>query len=293
MACGTNGAKKDSGAKKIGIEIPVPPAMMDTEEERAEFLAENYWRNFDFTDTAYVNKPEITEQVFVDYISILRYVPVPSAQKSVAKTMSAARADSSMYAYFAEISEKYLYDPNSPMRWEDLYIPVLENIIEWDGADDIAKLRPRAQLRMALKNRVGEQAADFAMNLSSGKKIRLHDIKSPYVLLFFNNPDCTGCAELTAALRESEIVQALENDGMLKVAAVYPDEDLTAWRNHLDLMPPHWTNAYDGAQTLRHQELYDLRAIPTLYLLDSEKRILIKDAADLMPIEAYFYNIYY
>lgn len=35
---------------------------------------------------------------------------------------------------------------------------------------------------------------------------------------------------------------------------------------------------YDDGQVITKERLYDLRAIPTFYLLDREKRVLLKDA---------------
>lgn len=58
----------------------------------------------------------------------------------------------------------------------------------------------------------------------------------------------------------------------------YPDEELEEWRKHLNEFPEEWINSYDKELTLREKQLYDLKAIPTLYLLDREKKVLLKDA---------------
>ena len=64
-----------------------------------------------------------------------------------------------------------------------------------------------------------------------------------------------------------------------------PDEDLGAWRAYRDRIPARWINAYDATQQLREKELYDLKAIPALYLLDCDKRVLVKDGTDPGQIE--------
>ncbi len=43
-------------------------------------------------------------------------------------------------------------------------------------------------------------------------------------------------------------------------------------------MPDNWVNAYDEKLQISNEELYDLKAMPTLYLLDKEKKVLLKDA---------------
>ena len=38
---------------------------------------------------------------------------------------------------------------------------------------------------------------------------------------------------------------------------------------------------------MRKEELYDLRAIPSLYLLDKDKKVLLKDCASVDMVETY------
>ena len=70
----------------------------------------------------------------------------------------------------------------------------------------------------------------------------------------------------------------LIREGRLAVLNIYIDEDLDAWRSYMPIYPKEWLNGYDAAHILRQDVLYNIRAIPSLYLLDAEKRILLKDA---------------
>ena len=74
--------------------------------------------------------------------------------------------------------------------------------------------------------------------------------------------------------------------GRLKVLALYPDEDLAAWRDYRSNMPASWINAYDKGCVIREKSTYNLSAIPALYLLDRDKRVLVKDATEVWRIEA-------
>ena len=59
---------------------------------------------------------------------------------------------------------------------------------------------------------------------------------------------------------------------------MYTDEDIETWEKYRPSMPALWLNGYDASFTIRGNNLYDLRAIPSLYLLDKDKRVIIKDA---------------
>ncbi|MDE7122932.1 MAG: DUF5106 domain-containing protein, partial [Alistipes sp.] len=50
-------------------------------------------------------------------------------------------------------------------------------------------------------------------------------------------------------------------------------------------VPSSWIDACDPSGAIRSEGLYDLRAIPSLYLLDARKRVLLKDTVDVERIE--------
>lgn len=253
------------------------PSMITDPEERAKYLVEHYWDKFNFTDTAYVHLPEITEQAVSNYIDLMKYVSPEVASSSIKGMMQKAEADSLVFAHMAGLYEKYLYDPNSPMRDESLYIQVLESILSAPVFDEVNKIRPAHLLELALKNRIGESATDFTYTLADGKAGTLYNIKTPYLLLFFYNPDCHACKEITEETSKSPLITQLLADKTLKVLAVYPDEDLEAWKKHIPDVPANWINSFDKSVSLKNDEIYDLKAIPTLYLLDKDKKVILKD----------------
>ena len=106
--------------------LPAIPQIMVAPEQRAEFLVKHYWDNVNFADTNYIHHPEITEQAWVDYCDILNHVPLKTAQEAIRKTIDRTNVDKKVFAYITDLADKYLYDPNSPMRNEEFYIPVLE-----------------------------------------------------------------------------------------------------------------------------------------------------------------------
>ena len=60
----------------------------------------------------------------------------------------------------------------------------------------------------------------------------------------------------------------------VQVVAVYIDDEVEAWRKaHY---PSTWLSVY--APEIDKQDLYDIKALPSLYLLESQKRVVLKDA---------------
>ncbi len=286
-SCGS-GSKNNAAPKAFEIKKPEIPAVFTTGQQRAEYVAVHYWDGLDFSDTTALSHDDVLEQAFVDYIALLQAMPSDLSGRSVRDMLGKAQVEPAMFDRFTRLYERYLYEPNSPMRNEELYIPVLEFIVNSDKLDEYEKLRPQSQLEMALKNRPRQKATDISIRTGNGSKTTLHGVKAEYTILYINNPDCSACAEVTAQLVASPVITQLFADGTLKIFAVYPDEDITAWRNHLPKMPAAWINGYDESLDMRGNETYDLKAIPSLYLLDRDKNVLLKDAASVVPLEQYF-----
>ena len=79
-------------------------------------------------------------------------------------------------------------------------------------------------------------------------------------------------------LKHAPIINQLLEQKRLTVLSIYPDEELDEWRKHLNEFPKEWVNGYDKTFAIKEQQLYDLKAIPTLYLLNKDKTVLLKDA---------------
>ncbi|WP_273160313.1 DUF5106 domain-containing protein [Bacteroides fluxus] len=266
--------------------LPAIPPMLNTPELRADYLVRHYWENINFADTNYVHHPEVTEQAWVNYIDILKLVPAENADEALKGLFAQAEKEKTSYLYLAKLADKYLYDPNSPMRNEEQYISVLDALIATPVLDDTEKIRPKARRALAQRNRIGTKAIDFTYTLASGKTSTLYALSAPYILLFINNPGCHACTEAIEALKDAPAINQAISLKELQILSLYPDEELDEWKKHLSEFPSTWINGYDARQNIRENNLYDLKAIPTLYLLDKDKKVLLKDAT-AMEIEQY------
>lgn len=285
LACG-NGEKKAGTVEtpvaqvtpKRAFQLPEVPVMLQAPEQRAVYVALHYWDHFDFRDTAYIHLPDITEQAAVNYMDLLNRIPREEASASLQTLVQKATVEPRMMNYFWKTFFRYWHEPNSPMKNEDLFILFCKEV-ERHPSVGVALQERAAFLRsMAEKNRIGMPAADFVYTLPSGKQGRLYGIKAEYTLLFFYNPDCHTCADIKQAMRSSSLLQELTGSARMKVLTIYPDEDVALWRAHLHEMADKWINGYDKGQVLTLEQRYDLSSIPSFYLLDKNKKVLLKDA---------------
>ena len=294
LSCSGGKGKKvaNTPAERPFPAVTVPTVYSDAEEQ-LQYLGAHYWDLYFAgdgpTDSARVlgvPKGEV-EQAFANYIGVLNYLPLSEAQKGMTGLFGAISAkqlaDTSSRVYLAmtDIVSRYLYDPNSPLRDEDYYAPFVKAMAESPlTSEDMRKAYDYEYSQCSMNPR-GSVAPDFVITTNEGRKVRMHSIKAERTLLFFSNPGCHNCMEIIGTLKADPFVNQLQQQKRLAVLNVYIDEDLKAWREYMGVYPPQWLNGYDAAHIIREDVLYSVRAIPSLYLLDSEKRVLLKDA----PVE--------
>ena len=237
ILCASCGSRKANDHKETAVQadtvrkftLPLIPAMLNTPELRADYLVRHYWDNMDFTDTTYINLPDVTEQAWVDFIDILKIVPDTTAIAAIKQMYKMADQKKVVFFYYTDLAEKYLYDPNSPMRNEEFYIPVLDAMLESKVLNDTEKILPQGRRELAEQNRIGRPAEDFTYTLLSGKNGTLYGVKAKYTLLFINNPGCHACEEGIEALKQAPAINKEFAAGSLKILAIYPDEDKEEW----------------------------------------------------------------
>ena len=270
-------------SQKVTVQAPSTTVELSPEQELREVL-DHYWDGFDFEDTEALKELNREQLVYAisEYVSL---IPVEDADARMRDLIRRASTSHDMLDYFATVCEIVLHNPNSPLRNDEYYIPVLEELLASPLLDEYERIAPAYDLEIALKNRIGREATNFIYTLEDGTQEELYDIKTNYTILMFSNPECPLCGDIMRQIDSSEFLSVLMQNGILEVLTLYPDEDIAHWRKYLDNIPSEWIRAYDKGQVLTKERLYNLSAIPALYLLDREKRVLIKDGTSVADIE--------
>ena len=277
----------------------VPPAMMESASDRAEYMALHWWDGIteasreypcDTTLVSGVRKEDV-EQKFANWVNILNMLDMSVVGKSVVRLYDRAAAcekkdtSSNVFETFTDLVVKYLYDPNSPMRNEDHYAFYASRLAGSDLVDESMREKYAREVRLASLNRVGSKAADFRFTDKRGRMHTLYGIDAELTLLFFSNPGCSACKEIIDVLNNDPRISSLISEGVMAVLNIYIDEDLEEWRSYMTVYPEHWYNGFDPDMVIRGENLYNVRAIPSLYLLDRNKTVIMKDAPEARVFE--------
>lgn len=262
---------------------PAIPDTLRSVEQRAGYLSEHYWDNYNFADTLLLKSKEVTEQGFVNFIDILNRFNLDNASKGVAHKDIAKKgitrkditrkditqqgiaqkgiacftrkafSNTAAKERFENLIEHYFEDQLSPVRNDRVYLIFLEEMKNSPCFDETEKERIAFKIKTTNKNLPGDIAINFKFKDENGKEHQLSDYKDQKVILYFYDPDCENCHEVSAWLKQ----QTIPAD--IKVLKMIAD-------NHISYM-------------------YSLKNMPTIFLLDKENKVILKDCTAQELIE--------
>ena len=288
VACGSQSSasnnEEEASEATLSFKLPYDDLTKIESREEYEHYVAHFWDDFRFDIGDDVDRYS-AEEVYSAFAKYVMTIPAPKADSLLRTLIHCAEASRPVLDFFAEMTGEILYDPNSPLRNDEYYIPILEELAKSPLYDEYDRQIPQHTLHIVKQNRLGEVANDFRYTLPNGTQRSLHALDADYTILLFNNPGCEMCKEVIQEIEHSKRLSELSSKHRIVTLAIYPDEDIEAWRQYLPQMPKGWICGYDKEMTLTHQRLYDLKAIPSLYLLDKRKHVLVKDGVSIADIE--------
>lgn len=262
--------------------FPEIPATLTEPEARKSYLLTHYWEQFDFADTTLVNNRDVTEQGFVNFIALLADGTTPEelTRESLENWCAGFVGKEHARQVLTQTADSYLFNPNSPFYNEALYGMYLEALLGKLPKTDAMRSAYRFKLELVRRNNVGDKATDFTYYQPDGTRCTLATtpVKNDRLLLMFYDPECESCHEVLLQMAADTALAEAVRAGKLSVLAVYTEGNEEAWRKALPDMPECWTVGTDR-EAVKTGALYDLKAMPSLYLLDGSKTVLLKDAA--------------
>ena len=242
---------------KAQVEFPYPhiPDSIAVNYDRLSWMLNNFWNNFNFRNES-ANNLKVGEQGLVDYINLMSNADSIQAATSAsifANRLMTIPRSSIMRRVFKDLAEHYLDNPYSPMRNDRTYATLIEAIAAMpDSAiSSTERIRLLDKSRLLRLNLPGNKASNFTLTTPDGEEKSLQEINADLLLLYFYDPDCEQCKETQKHMEQSEILK----DERLRILRVNPTD-------------------YD----LAGQLLYWFDRLPSIYLLDKDKRVILKDA---------------
>jgi thiol-disulfide isomerase/thioredoxin len=276
-----NNANTFTGAIiKANTPIKLPEFSGTEEEQQREafyYNRDHFFDNLDLGDARFLRTPFLFERVNT-YVGKLQVQVPDSLIKAIDYVLEKTRNAQESFRYFAV---HYLneYANSKFVGMDAVYVHLAEKYYgggqaPWVDSTQLAKIVENA---VALKPiLIGKLAPNIKMQLRDGSPITLHDVKSPYTLLYFWRYDCGHCKESMPDLKA--FYEEYKNKGV-KIFAVcvkFNDEIGDCWKyvdeNKLD----GWIHTVDPYLKSKFYSLYNVKTTPQIFILDKNKKIISK-----------------
>ena len=129
-------------------------------------------------------------------------------------------------------------------------------------------------------------AENFRSMTAEGRVVELDSLPTGRLtILVFFDPDCSNCRQALFGLKHSSLVNQLIEEQVLQVMTVHVGYEERLWRDMLGDMPETWVKTTTTVEML-DGKCYDLSSMPALYLLDADRKIMMRSsyAEDLTEV---------
>ena len=251
------------------------------------YYKSHYWDDVYFFDERLV-RTSFFESKLEEYFERLVFPNPDSVIKEIDWMLGYASANDEMQKFLLiKFVNRYL---NQKYMWEDrVFVHLFEKYFSqkdypWLNEKGKKTVFDRAYSLMA--NLFGSQASDIEATDSSGKTKNLFSIGTPYTVLVFWDPSCGHCKETLP--RIDSIYRAKWKAANVSIFAVSKESEGSRndWVKFIrDHKLEGWTHVYysradETARTSKnipgYLQLFDIQTVPTIYLLDKDKRIIAK-----------------
>lgn len=282
--------KGQSTADKVAPpSFPTPPVSITDPAMRASYIVRNVWQGYDSLSVTQFPTETVFEQFLSDYFAIGAIAQEGEFGKSIAEAIE--KANESFYLNLIGLAELYLDNPRSPVYNEGQYAIILQEALKSSKITFADSVRFVDRLALYEKNKPGTKATDFQFALFPGtEKTRLSLVKAPKLLLMFYDPDCHTCQEVLEHISVSELFSSAAKGGKFTLLCIYSGTRVEEWRQYRDRIPSWATVGIEQEMRIDNEQLYHLRAFPTLYLLDEDKTVILRDVS-IEKVEAYLRDL--
>lgn len=269
-------------AEETLFPYPAAPDTMSTMEARCSYVVEHFWDRCDMKQ-AFSHRGRL-QAAFNDYINLIPYASGQVAHASVDALLESVRKQPDHLLGLTQMAEGLLYSDTARMAIDEIYVKFVNAVVSNKKIKGADKARYEAQGLILNNCQVGMTAPDLTLTLPDGATTQLDDIKGSYIILFFNDPDCSDCLLARTRLAADYNIGQFVKNGQVKIVSVFPGEpDDEEWLSYRDRIPADWI----GGAAPDADRFYDLRNPPVILYLNRQHKILSKTMTVDQLIEAF------
>ena len=254
------------------FEYPVAPDEIEGFNEKCDYVVTHFWEPFDFKSQHAVNQAALNH-AFNVYLTSLIYSTDKVFKESLDKLIKKLSGNPTMLVQFEKAAEESLYGPRADWVADDIYLRFLDAAAKNKKISNTKRDKYKARAELLRTSDVGQKAKSFKFTDRDGKEANYFPMSTPTILIF---GDPTNSDWRIARLRMegyTPLSQALEK-GKLNIIYIALADDEETWKNAVANYSKRWN--VGSAENIK--EIYDIRIVPSFYLIGSDGNILMKNS---------------
>ena len=267
----------------LDVEVP---KFSGTEKEQQNnryfWYKAHFFDHFDFADPRMIRTPVLYNRTDY-YLSKLVVQHPDSLIQGVDIVMKLAKKNPETYKFYL-ITLLNAYAKSNIVGQDGLYVHLARNYYEkgecgsWIEKDELDKIIKNAKdIEPTL---IGKTGQDLVLEKEDGSKINLYDLKTPYTLLLFWSPNCGHCQKEMPTI--IDFYKKWGGKGQVSMVAVcneVQDKVPQCWKYIKEHAGMDWINTSDTYLLSRYPEKYYVKSTPQVYIMDKDKKIIMKKIA--------------
>lgn len=260
------------------FEYPIAPEELSDFTAKCDWLAENFWNPLDVKNQNAVDQLKLNH-AFQVYATTAQYAAKDKVNAALDKLLKNIQKNPTLLVQFTKAAEETIYGPRAEVWIDELYVKILKSALASKKFPKTRRARYESQLKQLENTLVGGIPAMFEFKRANGDDARYFPMSTPTIIIF-GDPGCEDCRMACLRLETNVAFNKAVNDGKLNVLYIIPDAD-EGWEKEVTGYPKTW--AVGASDTVA--EIYDLRDIPDIYLIDADGTIIAKHIGVMTAIQ--------
>jgi thiol-disulfide isomerase/thioredoxin len=261
----------------IDIDVPEFVGQEDTVKlKRYYYYKDHYFDNINMDHPALIRTPFIHPKVDY-YLNKVSNQQPDSLIKTVDIILKKLENNPEAYRYYlADLLNKYA--SMKMVGYDALYVHMIDNYYKkgkasWVNDENLKKMSEQAdEFRPLL---IGKKMPDITTYIENGTPVKLYNVEAEYTIVFFWDPTCGNCKKATPYVVDFQKKYAHHNIKVLTICNKAGDKLATCWPYVKEKGMESLINT--GDEYGRYNQKARISKFPKLFILDSDKKILIKD----------------
>ena len=245
-------------------------------DERINYLRLHFFDHVDFRDTLLLNSNAWANKA-ISYLSLYGNSRLDQKQleaefiKAVTIMLNAAAVNAEVYKFLLD----YVVGGFDKYHFDGVITYIADNFQDpFSCEDQERKTALQKKLDNFKKISIGKNAPEIEAPDPKGKIMNLSAIRSEYLLVIFWSTQCGHCTQMMPKVKDYYDSQ---NPKRLEVMAVSIDTSRAEWTTFLKEEKLDWINVSElKGYNSQAADDYNIFATPTMFLLDSGKKIIAK-----------------